>query len=61
MTHHGSMVKETKFLGVMFDRRLSFVPHLKYIKKKVLKGLKYFKSYDSSVCGSDRKVMLHFL
>ena len=25
------VVGETKFLGVIFDRKLSFVPHLKYI------------------------------
>ena len=28
------VVLETKFLGVIFDRKLSFVPHLKYVKKK---------------------------
>ena len=28
------VVEETKFLGVMFDRKLSFVPHLKYVKKE---------------------------
>ena len=28
------VVEETKFLGVIFDRKLSFVPHLKYVKKK---------------------------
>ena len=29
------VVEETKFLGVIFDRKLSFVPHLKYVKKEV--------------------------
>ena len=28
------VVEETKFLGVIFDRKLSFVPHLKYVKKE---------------------------
>ena len=28
------VVKETKFLVVIFDRKLSFVPHLKYVKKE---------------------------
>ena len=37
------VVEETKFLGVIFDRRLSFVPHLKYVKKKGLKVLNIFK------------------
>ena len=27
------VVEETKFLGVIFDRKLSFVPHLKYVLK----------------------------
>ena len=33
------VVEETTFLGVIFDRKLFFVPHLIYIKKKVLKAL----------------------
>ena len=37
------VVEETKFLGVIFDRRLSFVPHFKYIKKKGLKALNILK------------------
>ena len=28
-------MEETKFLGVIFDRKLSFVPHLKYVKKRL--------------------------
>ena len=28
------VVEETKFLGVIFDRKLSCVPHLKYVKKE---------------------------
>ena len=28
------VVEETKFLVVIFDRKLSFVPHLKYVKKE---------------------------
>ena len=28
------MVEETKFLDVVFDRRLSFVPHQKYVLKE---------------------------
>ena len=36
-------VVEIKFLGIIFDRRLSFVPHLKYVKTKVLKALNILK------------------
>ena len=36
------LVEETKCLGVIFERKLSFVPHLKYVKKKGLKALNIF-------------------
>ena len=45
------MVTKTKFLGVMIDDCLSFIPHIKYIKGKVARASgvlykcrKYFKS-----------------
>ena len=37
------VVEEIKFLGIIFDRRLSFVPHLKYVKTKALKALNILK------------------
>ena len=37
------VVEETRFLGLIFDRRLSFVPHLKFVKKKGLKSLDILK------------------
>ena len=40
-------MEETKFLGAIFDRRLSLVSHLKYVTKK-----------DVTECGVDRKIML---
>ena len=52
------VVEETKFLGVIFDRRLSFVPHLKYVKKKALKALNILKVVGNTEWGADRKVML---
>ena len=38
-----AVVEETKYLGVIFDGRLSFVPHLKYVNNKGLKSLIIFK------------------
>ena len=52
------VVEETKFMGVIFDRRLSFVPHLKYVKKKALKALNILKIVGNTEWGADRKVML---
>ena len=33
------VVEETKSMGFIFDRKLSFIPHLTYVKKKALKAL----------------------
>ena len=52
------IVEETKFLGVIFDRKLSFVPHLKYVKNKGLKALNIFLIIGNTEWGADRKVML---
>ena len=52
------VVEETKFLGVIFDRKLSFIPHLKYVKKKALKALNILKVIGNTEWGEDRKVML---
>ena len=49
------VVEETKFLGVIFDWRLSFVLHLKYVKRKRLNILKVI---DNTEWGADRKVIL---
>ena len=52
------VVEETKFLGVIFDRRLSIVPHFKYVIKKALKALTFLKVVGNTEWGADRKVML---
>ena len=33
------VVKEAKFLGLIFDHKLSFIPHIKTLKAKCLKAL----------------------
>ena len=37
------VVRETKFLGVIFDQKLSFIPHLKALKTWCLKALDIIK------------------
>ena len=62
--HHGffldkspiPVVEETKCLGVIFDGWLSFIPHLKYVKKKGLKVLNIQNVISKTKC--DRKVIL---
>ena len=43
---------EAKFLGVIFDRKLSIIPHIKYLKNKCLKALNFFKGFISYKMGS---------
>ena len=40
---YGSPIPVVKFLGVIFDRKLSFIPHIPYIKAKCLKALNLLK------------------
>ena len=51
------VVEETKFLGVIFDRKLSFIPHLKYVKKKALKALNILNVIGNTEWGTDRKII----
>jgi len=42
LTLNGSaipVVEETKFLGITFDRKLSFLPHIRHLKDKCTKAL----------------------
>ena len=34
-----TVASEVKFLRIIFDRKLSFLPHIKYLKSKCLKSL----------------------
>ena len=45
------VVEETKFLGVIFDRKLSFIPHIRYIKAKCLKALNLLKVLSNTSWG----------
>ena len=52
------LVKEYKFLGVVFDSKLSFIPHIKYIKNKGLKALNLLKTVSRMDWGADQEVLL---
>ena len=53
------VVEESKFLGVIFDRKLSFIPHIRYIKAKCLKALNILKVLSNTSWGADRSTLLH--
>ena len=52
------VVEEFKFLGLIFDRKLSFIPHIKYLKAKCQKSLDLLRVVSSTNWGADRTVLL---
>ena len=54
-----TVVKETKFLGVLFDQKLSFIPHLKGLKTKCLKALDIMRVVANQEWGADKSVLLN--
>ena len=53
------VVRETKFLGVTFDQKLSFIPHLKTLKTKCMKALDIIKVVANQEWGADKTVLLN--
>jgi hypothetical protein len=52
------VVEQAKFLGVIFDKQLSFLPHIYYLKDKCLKALNLLKVISSKDWGGDRTTLL---
>ena len=53
------VVREARFLGVIFDQKLSFIPHLKALKSKCLKALDIIKVVANQEWGADKSVLLN--
>ena len=53
-------MRDTKFLGLIFDKKLSFIPHLKALKTKCLKALDIIKVVANQEWGADKSVLLKF-
>ena len=53
------VVEEAKFLGLLFDKKLSFIPHIKALKAKCLKALDVLKVLCNTNWGGDRSVLLN--
>ena len=51
--------EETKFLGVIFDKKLSFIPHIKKLKAKCQKALNLLRVVAHTDWGADRKIILN--
>ena len=53
------VVEQVKFLGLIFDKKLSFVPHLLYLRKKCMKALNLLRVVAHTTWGTDEKTLLH--
>ena len=53
------VVPEAKFLGLTFDSKLSFIPHIKNLKAKCLKALDLLKVVSNAKWGGDEETLLH--
>ena len=52
------VVPEFKFLGLLFDSKLSFIPHINYLSNKCHKALNLLRVVSSMDWAADRKVLL---
>ena len=52
------VVPEFKFLGLLFDSKLSFIPHINYLSNTCQKALNLLRVVSSMDWGADRKVLL---
>ena len=53
------IVDQAKFLGVIFDKKLSFIPHINTLKLKCQKALNVLKLLSHSDWGRDKKTLLN--
>ena len=51
-------VEESRFLGIIFDRKLSCIPLIKYLRAKCLKALNLLKVLSHTSWGADRTRLL---
>ena len=50
--------EQVKFLGLFFDKKLSFTPHIKYMKDKCREALQLLRVISSKDWGGDRTTLL---
>ena len=52
------VVDQYKFLGIIFDRKLSFIPHINYLKAKCQKALQLLRVVAHTDWGADKLTLL---
>ena len=52
------VVEQYKFLGIIFDKKLSFIPHINYLKVKCHKALQLLRVVAHTDWGADKSTVL---
>ena len=52
------IAKETKFLGIIFDIKLTIIPHIKYLKAKCLEDLNLLHVVPYTDWGADYTALI---
>ena len=52
------VIDEYKFLGIMFDRKLSYIPHIKYLKTKTTQAQQLLRVVAHTKWRADRQTLL---
>ena len=52
------VVEQYKFLGIIFDKKLSFIPHLEYLRDKCSKAMKLLRVIAHTDWGADQQTLL---
>ena len=55
--HELEVVKETKILGLIFDTKLTWIPHLKYLRTDCNKRLNIIRTLSKRNWGADQKLL----
>jgi len=53
------VVEETKFIGIIFDRKLSFLPHVWHLKDKCTKALNLLRVVAHTTWGADQQTLIY--
>jgi len=53
------VVEQTKFIGVIFDNKLTCLPHIRYLKEKCVKALNLLRVVAHTYWGADQQTLLH--
>ena len=52
------VVNEYKFLGIIFDKKISFIPHIKYLKNKSTRAQQFLRVVAHTEWGADRQTLI---